>query len=148
MSDEKILTKLDETFFTLDPQIEFSKFNENFFYDCVPESVRDFEFHLPEINNPVVEELQTLRDETTKQTKELQNIRYENMKLNAQIDTLNKTIDSKNDELENLRNINTELKIANKTLEESNNSNRGYWIKTIFVGIFTTILGFVLGKYF
>lgn len=69
------------------------------------------------------------------------------MKLNAQIDTLNKTIDSQNDELERLRNINAELKLANKTLEENNESNRGYWIKTILIGIFTTVLGFVLGKY-
>ena len=82
--------------------------------------------------------------EISKQTQELKSIHYENMKLNAQIDTLNKTIDSQNDELEKLININTELILANKTLEESNKSNRGYWIKTILVGIFTTVLGFLL----
>lgn len=85
--------------------------------------------------------------EISKQTKELQYIYYENMKLNAQIDTLNKTIDSKDDELSKLRDINAELKLTNKTIEESSKSNRGYWIKTILVGIFTTVLGFLLGKY-
>lgn len=85
--------------------------------------------------------------EISKQTQELKSIHYENMKLNAQIDTLNKIIDSQNDELERLRNINAELKLANKTLEKSNESNRGYWIKTILIGIFTTVLGFLLGKY-
>lgn len=91
--------------------------------------------------------LEEANSEISKQTKELKSIHYENLKLNAQIDTLNKTIDSQNDELERLRNINAELKLANKTLEKSNKSNRGYWIKTILIGIFTTVLGFLLGKY-
>lgn len=147
MSDEKILTKTGETLIPFESQVDFSKISENFLDDCVPESVRNFEPHLPEMSNPVVEELQTLHEETTKQTKELQSIRYENMKLNAQINTLNKTIDSKDEELNNLKSINAELKIANKTLEESNNSNHGYWTKTILIGIFTTVLGFLLGKY-
>lgn len=85
--------------------------------------------------------------EISKQTNELQSIHYENMKLNSQVDILNKTIASQSDELDKLKNINAELKSANKALEESNKSNSGYWIKTILVGIFTTVLGFLLGKY-
>ena len=97
--------------------------------------------------NDLSTKLEEANSEISKQTQELKSIHYENLKLNAQIDTLNKTIDSQNDELERLRNINAKLKLANKTLEESNESNRGYWIKTILIGVFTTVLGFVLGKY-
>lgn len=85
--------------------------------------------------------------EISNQTKELQSIHYENLKLNAQIDILNKTIDSQNNELSELKYINAELKVANKRLEESNKSNRGYWVKSILVGIFLSIVTFVLGKY-
>lgn len=106
---------------------------------------------LLESQNEKIDDLSTKLEEAnleiSKQTKELQSIHYENMKLNVQIDTLNKTIDSKDDELSKLRDINAELKLANKTLDENNKSNRGYWIKTILIGIFTTVLGFLLGKY-
>lgn len=97
--------------------------------------------------NDLSTKLEEANSEISKQTQELKSIHYENLKLNAQIDTLNKTIDSQNDELEKLRNINAELKLANKTLEESNKSNRGYWIKSILIGVFTTVVGFLLGKY-
>lgn len=90
----------------------------------------------------MLEELQALRTEVVNQTKELQHIRYENMKLNAQIDTMNKIIDSKNDELDNLRNINTELKIANKTLKESNDH---YWRNTFIISFVVALIFFVLG---
>lgn len=45
-----------------------------------------------------------------------------------------------------LRDINSELKLANEILEENNKSNHGYWIKTVMIGICTTVLGFLLGK--
>ena len=95
----------------------------------------------------LTDRIDSMKSELITQTDALQSIHYENMKLNAQIEVLNKTIDSKDEELSKLQDINTELKTTNQTLEESNNSNRGYWIKTILIGIFTTVLGFLLGKY-
>lgn len=95
--------------------------------------------------NEEVENLLTQQNEKLdQQTKELQFIRYENMKLNAQIDVLNKTVDSQNSDLERLRNINFELKNANNTLKEN---NKHYWRNTILIGIFTTVFGILLGKY-
>lgn len=106
---------------------------------------------LLEEQNEKIDDLSTkLKDanlEISKQTKELQSIHYENIKLNIQIDMLNKTINFQSDELDKLRNINAELKLTNKMLEENNKSNHGYWIKTILIGIFTTVLGYLLGKY-
>lgn len=101
--------------------------------------------------NEKIDDLSTKLEEAnleiSKQTQELKSIHYENEKLNSQIITLNKTIDTQNDELAKLRNINTELKTTNRMLKEDAESNRGYWIKTVLVAIFTTVLAFLLGKY-
>lgn len=91
------------------------------------QGIDDF-YHAPEVMlslNPIHETNKLLAEQNEKiddlsnklenanleianQTKELQSIRYENMKLNAQIDVLNKTVNTQNDELEHLRSINTE----------------------------------------
>ena len=83
-----------------------------------------------------------MNSEIAKQTKESQSIHYENMKLNAQIDVLNKTVDSQKDELERLRNINAELKTSNKILEKN---NKHYWRNTFIVGFVVAAIFFVLG---
>lgn len=75
---------------------------------------------------------------------ELQAIHYENMKLNAQIDVLNKTIDSQSVELEQLRNINAELKTSNKILTEN---NKHYWRNTILASLIVGIITFILGMF-
>lgn len=69
------------------------------------------------------------------------------MKLNAQNDTLNKTIDSQNDELIKLRDINAELKLANKMLEESSKPNKHYWRNTILVSLGVGIFSFIIGLF-
>lgn len=97
------------------------------------------------IKNPNEEVENLLNQQNEKldqQTKELQLIRYENMKLNAQIDTLNKTVDSQNDELTRLRDVNAELKIANQTLKDNNNH---YWRNTFIIGFAVAAIFFVLG---
>lgn len=65
-------------------------------------------------------ELEKANLEIANQTVELHSIHYENMKLNAQIEVLNKTLDSQRDELERLRGINAELKTTNQTIEDNN----------------------------
>ena len=125
-----------------DFQDKITELAVNFSSDLIPESAYSTECDFPELSNPMLEELQALRTEVVNQTKELQHIRYENMKLNAQINTMNKIIDSKNDELDNLRNINTELKIANKTLKESNDH---YWRNTFIISFVVALIFFVLG---
>lgn len=88
--------------------------------------------------------LEIANSEIVKQTKELQSIHYENMKLNTQIDVLNKTVDSQKDELERLRNINAELKTSNKMLKEN---NKHYWRNTFIVGFVVAAIFFVLGYF-
>ena len=75
----------------------------------------------------------------------LTSIQYENMKLNAQIETLNKTIDSDNEKLDELKTTNINLKAVNKTLLDN---NKHYWIYSTIITIIGALVGFLLGKYF
>lgn len=86
--------------------------------------------------------IDNLSNELEQSNLELQSIHYENMKLNAQIDVLNKAVDFQNDELERLRNINAELKISNQSLKENNNH---YWRNTFIVGFAAALIFFLLG---
>lgn len=93
-SNAGLFSKLVKSMPPIQPKIESSK---------MPEVI---------IRNPNEEVEKLLNQQNNKldeQTKELQFIRYENIKLNAQIDTLNKMIDSQNDEISKLR----ELRIKN-----------------------------------
>ena len=63
---------------------------------------------------------------------------------NAQIEVLNKTIDSQTDELEQLRNINAELKTSNKILIEN---NKHYWRNTILISLTIGTIMFILGLF-
>lgn len=102
---------------------------------------------MPEIirrnpNKEVEKLLNQQNEKLDEQTKELQSIRYENMKLNAQIEVLNKTVDLQSNELEKLRNINSELKVANQTLKSN---NRHYWRNTFIIAFAVAAIFFVLG---
>ena len=66
----------------------------------------------------------------------------ENMKLNAQIEIQNKTLDSNLEELNRLRTVNTELKAVNKNLE---NSNRHYWRNTTIISFVVALIFYLLG---
>ena len=68
---------------------------------------------------------------------EIRAIRYENMKLNAQVDTLNKLNDEQKTELENLRQINIQLEKTNSILEEE---KKNATKSTVFWSIITGIL--------
>lgn len=95
--------------------------------------------------NLVVEEEKKLNDKVKQLQDELISVRYENTKLNSQITTLNKVVDSDLSELENLRTTNKKLEEVNKTLE---NNNAHYWRNTILISIGSAILGAVLGVLF
>lgn len=57
---------------------------------------------------------------------------------------MNKTIDFQNVELEQLRNINAELKISNKILTKN---NKHYWRNTILVSLGVGMITFILGMF-
>ena len=90
------------------------------------------------------EKINELSNKLESANTELKSIHYENLKYNAQIEVLNKTIDSQTDELEQLRNINAELKTSNKILIEN---NKHYWRNTILISLTIGTIMFILGLF-
>lgn len=107
-------------------------------------------FEMPDIPTPkerlkfITEKMDSMQSELESQTKSMHEIQYENMKLNAQIEVLNKTIDSDKDKLEELQKSNSELKMINENLE---NNNKHYWRNTGLISIGVAILSYILGLY-
>lgn len=92
----------------------------------------------------LTDKLDSMKEELENQTDSMRKIQYENMKLNAQIEVLNKTIDSNLQELNELRTVNSELKAVNKNLE---NNNKHYWRNTTIISIAVAIFSFIVGMY-
>lgn len=95
--------------------------------------------------NQMVEEQKKLNTDVEQLKLQLTSIQYENMKLNAQIEVMNKTIDSNNEELHKLQSANSDLKAVNQTLKDN---NKHYWLFTALISIGCAILGVILGHYF
>lgn len=104
----------------------------------VPNPIHETNRILEEQNEKIKELSNKLEDAN----KELKTIHYENLKYNAQIEVLNKTLDLQTDKLEQLRDINAELKTSNKILEEN---NKHYWRNTILISLGVGIITFILG---
>ena len=83
--------------------------------------------------------------EQQKSNNKLDAIQYENMKLNAQIETQNKLIDTCNTKIDELQTTNNNLKEINQTLIDN---NKHYWIYSTIITIIGAVVGFLLGKYF
>lgn len=101
--------------------------------------------YIPEIANPMVTQQKITNQKIAELKSTIESIRFQNMKLNAQIEVLNKTIEFDKSEIEELQKANTNLKVVNKTLEEN---NKHYWRNTILINMFIAIFGFVLGIIF
>ena len=105
---------------------------------------------IPDIPTPeerlkfLTSRMDSMNSELENQTQSMQQIQYENIKLNAQIEMLNKTIDSNKEELFELQKANAELKVVNKNLE---NSSRHYWRNTGLISLGIAIISYVLGLY-
>lgn len=103
---------------------------------------------IPDVQSPeerlkfLTNKLDSMNSELKSQTESMNKIRYENMKLNAQIEVLNKTIDSRNEELIELRNANIELKAVNMNLVNSNNH---YWRNTFVISFVVAFIFYLLG---
>ena len=112
--------------------------------------IKQSTFEMPSIPTPedrlrfLTEKLDITNSELKTQTESMQKIQYENMKLNAQIDVLNKTLDSNREELYELQKANGELKAVNTNIE---NSNRHYWRNTGLISFGVAIISFILGLY-
>lgn len=90
----------------------------------------------------LTDKMDVMQSELENQTEAMRKIQYENMKLNAQIEIQNKTIDSNLEELNTLRAVNAELKAVNKNLE---NSNRHYWRNTAIISFVVALIFYLLG---
>lgn len=106
--------------------------------------------YVPKFSSPeerlkfLTDKMDSMQSELENQTEAMRKIQYENMKLNAQIEIQNKTLDSNLEELNRVRTVNTELKAVNKNLE---NSNRHYWRNTFLISISVAALSYILGLY-
>lgn len=98
--------------------------------------------YIPDIANPMVAQQKITNQKIAELKNTIKSIRYQNMKLNAQIEVLNKTIESDRSEIEELQKANTNLKVVNKTLEEN---NKHYWRNTFAVSLLVGIILFIIG---
>lgn len=110
------------------------------------------ELVLPEYEDTVCGKMDRLEENIKKsnltqesQLVELEKIRYENIKLNAQIDTLNKLTDKQSDDILELKN---DLATTKKSLKDFkaqyNNSNKHSLIKGIIIGFIPSLIIFLL----
>ena len=92
-----------------------------------------------------------LRNTTENVEKILETIHYENMKLNAQIEVLNKTTDQYSHKIEELKDINYELRKNNKELTDLNDqykkNNKNGGIRNFIWGVLITIFAELVLKY-
>ena len=106
--------------------------------------------YIPKFQSPeerlkfLTDKMDSMQSELENQTEAMRKIQYENIKLNAQTEIQNKTLDSNLKELNELRTVNAELKAVNKNLE---NSNRHYWRNTFLISISVAALSYILGLY-
>lgn len=126
--------------------------------DIVPESVKQmhrqheqFINSLPTYEDrikPLTDRMDNMQSELESQTEELQKLRYENMKLNAQIEVLNKTNDKQLNEISELKENDIVSKKTiqelNQTIEELNNGNKFHNIKNFVSGIIVTVVGGII----
>ena len=147
--DDKImhLQNLQEQFKEMTSSSEYMNMTANKMTENMSEYLNT-DFEIPKISDPeerlrfLIEKLDSMNSELETQTKAMHKIQYENMKLNAQIEVLNKTIDSDKDELFELQKANAELKAVNKNLE---NSSRHYWRNTGLISFGVALIFYLLG---
>lgn len=115
--------------------------------DNLEKPVYDIPFKNP---NEEMEELTVEQNEKLdKQTSELMYIHYENMKLNAQIEVLNKTIDSHDDDIVKLQNTISKLKSELETVHQIiKDNNKHYWIYTIITGLLVGLVLYIIEQFF
>ena len=106
--------------------------------------------YIPKFQSPeerlkfLTDKMDSMQSELENQTEAMRKIQYENIKLNAQIEIQNKTLDSNLEELNELRTVNAELKAVNQNLI---NNNKHYWRNTLLISVSVAALSYILGLY-
>ena len=141
------LQNLQEQFKEMTSSSEYMNMTSNKMAENMNEYLNT-DFEIPKIPDSeerlrfLTEKLDSMNSELETQTKAMHKIQYENMKLNAQIEVLNKTIDSDKDELFELQKANAELKAVNINL---GNSSRHYWRNTGLVSFVVALIFYLVG---
>ena len=99
---------------------------------------------IPVMKNRMVEEQKKTNELVNQLQSQLTSSQYENMKLNAQIEVLDHTIDSNNEKMDELRTANSKLEVVNQTLIKN---NKHYWLFTSIITIAGALVGYLLGTY-
>lgn len=115
-------------------------------------NIKTPELVLPEYEDTVCGKMDRLEKNIKKsnstqesQLVELEKIRYENIKLNAQIDTLNKLTDKQRDDILELKNdLATTKKSFNDFKTQYNSTNKHSLIKGIIIGFIPSLIIFIL----
>lgn len=95
--------------------------------------------------NQMVEEQKKLNNNVEQLKPQLVSIQYENMKLNAQIEELRRTIEFSNEKINDLQAINKALEENNQILKDS---NKHYWRNTFIISFVVALVFFLLGLVF
>lgn len=99
----------------------------------------------PDYEDTVCGKMDKLNSTQESQLNELEKIRYENIKLNAQIDTLNKLTDKQSDDISTLKaDLATTQKILDNFKKQYENTNKHSFISGIIIGFIPSLIIFLL----
>ena len=100
---------------------------------------------LPDYEDTVCGKMDRLNSTQESQLNELEKIKYENIKLNAQIDTLNKLTDKQSDDINTLKiDLATTQKHLDNFKKQYEDSNKHSFITGIIIGFIPALIIFIL----
>lgn len=100
---------------------------------------------LPDYEDTVCGKMDRLNSTQESQLNELEKIKYENIKLNAQIDTLNKLTDKQSDDINTLKiDLATTQKHLDSFKKQYEDSNKHSFITGIIIGFIPALIIFIL----
>lgn len=104
-----------------------------------------YEPTFPDYEDTACGKMDKLNSTQASQLNELEKIRFENIKLNAQIDTLNKLIDKQRDDISTLKtDLATTQKILDDFKKQYENANKHSFISGIIIGFIPSLIIFLL----
>ena len=117
-------------------------------FNSLSKTLSNIEIYQPELRDyedTVCGKMDRLNSTQESQLNELEKIRYENIKLNAQIDTLNKLTDKQSDDINTLKiDLATTQKHLDSFKKQYEDSNKHSFITGIIIGFIPALIIFIL----
>ncbi len=108
-------------------------------------NIEIYQPELPDYEDTVCGKMDRLNSTQESQLNELEKIRYENIKLNAQIDTLTKLTDKQSDDINTLKiDLATTQKHLDSFKKQYEDSNKHSFITGIIIGFIPALIIFIL----